>query len=144
MKKNWLTLSLLFTLGLSLAQAHEEPKVDPRVQRAFQKEFAYATNVSWITNPEFTQVRFSLFDQGLVAWYNTDAERISLARNILYAHLPMRVIQSLEEKYSSAEISDIVEVTNGDETTYYFRAEEKNRQILLKATPFGSVSVVKK
>ena len=144
MKKILLALSIVLTIGLSGALANEETKIDPKVLSAFQKEFSFAKNVSWISDKELSQVRFSLNDQGFVAWYNADAELISVERNILYMQLPLSVIKSLEEKYSKADFFSITEVTRNYETTYYIIAEEKNKKLLLQATPSGSLSVVKK
>ena len=144
MKKSILALSMILTIGLSAALANEETKVDPRVLSAFQKEFSFAKNVKWNITGELTQVRFCLNDQGFVAWYNADAELISTARNILYMHLPLSVIKSLEEKYSNADLTSILEVTRDNETTYYIQAEEKSKKLLLQATPFGNITVVKK
>ena len=144
MKKTLLALSMILTIGLSAALAKEETKVDPRVLSAFQKEFSYAKNVSWVSANELSQVRFSLNDQGFVAWYNADAELISIARNILYMQLPLSVIKALEEDYSKADLSGIIEVTRNNETSYYIQAEEKNRKLLLHATASGNISVVKK
>lgn len=144
MKKSMLALSMLLTIGLSAALANEETNVDPKVLSAFQKEFSFAKNVSWGTNKDLAQVRFSLNDQGFVAWYNTEAELVSIARNILYMQLPLSVIKSLEEKYGKADLSGIVELTRDNETIYYINAEENNKKFLLQASPSGTISVVKK
>jgi len=144
MKKILLGLSMVLTIGLSATLANEETKVDPKVLSAFQKEFSFAKNVTWGSANELSQVRFSLNDQGFVAWYNADAELISVARNILYMQLPLSVIKSLEERYSKADLSGIVEVTRNNETTYYINAEEKNKKLLLQATPSGGISIVRR
>ena len=144
MKNLFFALSMLLTTGLAAMPVNEELEVDPRAISAFQKEFSFAKNVKWETSGQLSQVRFSLNDQGFVAWYNEDAELISIARNILYMQLPLSVIKSLEEKYSQAELLSILEVTKDNETTYHIQAEEKNKILFLSATPSGNLYVVKK
>ena len=55
----------------------------------FKKEFSFAKDVKWEVKGELIQVNFSLNDHGFIAWYNSDAELISTARNLLYMQLPL-------------------------------------------------------
>lgn len=144
MKKAILALSMFLTIGLSAALAYEETKVDPKVLSAFQKDFSLAENVKWEIKTGLSQVRFSIYDQSLIAWYNAEAELISTARNILYKQLPLSVIKSLEEKYSEADFTSMQEITKGNETNYFIQVESKEKKLLLKANSSGSLSVVKK
>lgn len=144
MKRIIMTLSVLVTIGLTAVTANESTNIDPRILSAFQKEFSFAKNVKWDTSGEFVTVRFSLNNQGLLAWYNRDGELMSVARNILYMQLPLSVIQTLEEKYKDAAIYGIVEVTKNNNTEYFMNADTKERKLLLRATTFGDVTVEKK
>ena len=144
MKKAILALSMFLTIGLTAALAYEETKVDPKVLSAFQKDFSFAENVKWEITTGLSQVRFSIYDQSLIAWYNAEAELISTARNILYKQLPLSVIKSLEEKYSEADFTSMQEITKGNETNYFIQVESKEKKLLLKANSSGSLSVVKK
>jgi len=143
MKKLFLALSMILAIGLS-AKPLDEKKVDPRILSAFQKEFWFAKEANWDITDDLSRVRFSLNDQGFIAWYNTDAELICTARNLLYMQLPLSVIKSLEEDYRNAELSEITEVTKDNATTYYLKAEDKNRKYLLQASPSGSITRLKK
>lgn len=144
MKKAILALSIFLTIGLSAALAYEETKVDPKVLSAFQKDFSLAENVKWEIKSGLSQVRFSIYDQSLFAWYNMEAELVSTARNILYNQLPLSVIKSLEEKYREADFTNMQEVTSGNETNYFVQVEMKENILLLKVNSAGSLSVVKK
>ena len=144
MKKTFVTLFAFLTIGVAATIANEEPAIDPKILSAFQKEFSFAKDVKWEVRGEFTQVNFSLNDQGFVAWYNANAELLSIARNILYMQLPLTVIRSLEKNYNDASFSGIVEITRGDETFYQLRAERKNKKYLLKASQEGTLIVVKR
>ena len=144
MKKTITALFVSLTMFVTTAFSNEDPKVDPRILSAFQKEFSFAQNVVWQDKGDIVQVNFSLYDHGFVAWYNTNAELISTARNILYMQLPLSVIRTLQQNYADANFSGIVEITSDNETSYQINAEVKNKRFLLKATPYGSISVIKK
>jgi hypothetical protein len=71
------------------------------------------------------RVKFSLNDQGVTAWYNSDAELVTTARNILYNQLPISVMRSLDKEYEGADIFGIVEISRNNETYYQIRADKK-------------------
>jgi hypothetical protein len=82
--------------------------------------------------------------QGITAWYNSDAELVTTARNILYKQLPISVMRSLDKKYEGADILGIVEISRNNETYYQIRADKKSKKLLLKASPSGNITVLKK
>ena len=104
MKKTFVTLFAFLTIGIAVALANARPNVDPKILSAFQKEFSFAKNVKWEVEGNLTQVIFLLNDQGIIAWYNSDAELVTTARNILYNQLPISVMRSLEKEYAGADI----------------------------------------
>ena len=144
MKKIFVTLFAFLTVGIAASIANETPNVDPKILSAFQKEFSFAKDVKWEVKGDVVQVNFSLNDHGFIAWYNSDAELISTARNLLYMQLPLSVIRSLEKDYADASLSGIVEITRDGETFYQVQAERKNKKVLLKASPAGNILIVKK
>lgn len=143
MKKTFVTLFAFLAIGITASIA-SEPTIDPKILSAFEKEFSFAKNVKWEEKGPFIQVNFSLNDQGIVAWYNADAELISTARNILYNQLPLSVIKSLENEYTGASLYSMVEINRDGETFYHIQAEAKNKKLLLRATLFGNITVIKK
>ena len=143
MKKTFVALFAFLAVGITASIA-SEPSVDPKIVSAFEKEFSFAKNVKWETKGPYTQVNFSLNDQGIVAWYNEEAELVSTARNILYNQLPLSVIKTLENDYANASLYAMVEINRDDETFYHIHAETKSKKLLLKATPVGNITVVKK
>jgi len=124
--------------------ASERADVDPKILSAFQKEFSFAKNVKWEVKGNLTQVNFLINDQGVMAWYNSDAELVTTARNILYNQLPISVIRTLEKEYAGADLFGITEINRNNETYYQIRADEKNKKYLLKASSSGNIIVLKK
>ena len=95
-------------------------------------------------NGELTRVNFIFNEQGVVAWYNSDAELVTTARNLFYIQLPISVIRSLEKDFADAAFCGIVEITRDNETYYQIRADKKNKKFILKASPSGNITVLKK
>jgi hypothetical protein len=144
MKKTFSALLVFLIIGISAVMANERPDIDPKILSAFQKGFSFAKNAKWEVKGNLTQVNFLLNDHGVTAWYNSDAELVSTARNILYNQLPISIIRTLEKQYAGADYFGITEVSRNNETYYQIRADEKNRKFLLKASLSGNISVLKK
>lgn len=144
MKKIIVTLFAFLTIGIAASMANEQPDVDPKILSAFQKEFSFAQNVKWQIKGKFAQVNFSVNDHGFIAWYNSDAQLVSTARNILYMQLPLSVIMTLEKEFTDASLYGFVEITRDDETLYQIQAERKNKKLLLQISPGGNVLMVKR
>ena len=144
MKKIVVTLLALLTIGITVTLAGPATNVDPKILSAFQKEFSFAKNVKWETEGNLARVVFLLNDQGITAWYNSDAELVTTARNILYNQLPISVMRSLDKEYSGADILGITEISRNEETYYQIRADKQGKKLLLKANPSGNIIVLKK
>ena len=144
MKKIFVTLFALLTIGITVMLADARANVDPKILSAFQKEFSFAKNARWEQEGALTRVIFLLNDQGITAWYNSDAELVTTARNILYIQMPISIMRSLDKEYAGADILGITEITRNDETYYQIRADRKGKKLLLKANPSGNITVLKR
>ena len=144
MKKTILSLLALLVTGITAVMASERADVDPKILSAFQKEFSFAKNAKWEVKGNLTHVNFLINDLAVMAWYNSDAELVTTARNILYNQLPISIIRTLEKEYAGADFSGITEVNRNNETFYQIRADEKSKKYLLKASPSGNIIVLKK
>ena len=144
MKKTFVTLFILLSIGITALLAVPITNVDPKILSAFLIEFSFAKNVKWEEAGNLTRVIFSLNDQGITAWYNSDAELVTTASNIHYNQLPISVMRSLDKEYEGADILGIVEISRNNETWYQIRADKKSKKLLLKAIPSGNITVLKK
>ena len=143
MKKVLVTIAVLI-LGLSATLAAENPTIDPRIISAFEKEFSFAQNVKWQTKDDLAQVSFLLNGQSVTAWYNSEAELVITARNILYAQLPIPVIRALDQAYPNAALFGIIEVIRNGEVHYQLTAETKKKMLVLTITPTGAITIKKR
>jgi hypothetical protein len=143
MKRIIVTIAVA-VLGLSSAFATENSTIDPKIISAFEKEFSFAKNVKWESKEDLAQVSFLLNDQAVTAWYNSEAVLITIARNILYAQLPISVINALEKSYPDVALFGIIEVIHNNEVHYQLTAQKKNKTLLLKISPAGSITIKKR
>jgi len=144
MKKTILSLLALLVTGITAVMASERADIDPKILSAFQKEFSFAKNAKWEVKGNLTQVNFLINDLAVMAWYNSDAELVTTARNILYNQLPISVIRTLEKEYAGADFFGITEVERNNETYYQIMADKKSKKYFLKASPSGNIIVLKK
>jgi len=144
MKKTILSLLAFLVTGIAAVMASERADVDPKILSAFQKEFSFAKNARWEVKGILSQVNFLINDQAVMAWYNSDAELVTTARNILYNQLPISVIRTLEKEYAGADFFGITEVERNNETYYQIMADKENKKYFLKANPSGNIIVLQK
>ena len=144
MKKTFVTLFMLLIIGITITIAEPGTPVDPKILSAFQKEFSFAKNVNWQEEGTLTRVSFVMNDQGILAWYNSNAELVTTARNILYNQLPISVMRALEKEYEGAAIFGITEINRNDETYYQLKVEKSGKKFLMRANPSGAIRVLKR
>jgi hypothetical protein len=143
MKKVIMLLALVLTLGTSFAFTGEEA-VNKQALQAFKQEFAGATDAAWTVAGSYYKVAFSLNDQKMFAYYNTQGDFIAVTRYISSVQLPMTLQGGLKKNYSAYWITDLFEMANGEGTSYYVTLETADSKIVLKATSGGDWTVYQK
>jgi hypothetical protein len=119
--------------------------VHKRIQSAFQKEFATAFNPRWesVGNGIY-HVSFSQDSEVMDAYYNEDAQLISLSRYVSREQLPLLVNKTIGEKFGSAEITQVRELVTESETSYLVTAKKDNGTIISRIYTTGGFQIVKK
>ncbi len=143
MKKIMMMLALVLTVGTSFAFTGEEA-VNKQALNAFKKEFAGATDAAWTVGNNYYKVTFSLNDEKLFAYYNTQGEFLAVTRNISSLQLPLTLQTSLKRSYSNYWISDLFEVAKNDGTNYYVTLETADTKIVLKSADGTDWSIYQK
>jgi len=133
----------VLTIGTSFAFTGEEA-INKQALNAFKKEFAGATDAAWTVGTNFYKVEFSLNEQKLFAYYNTQGEFLAVTRNISSLQLPLALQTSLKKCYNSYWISDLFEVSNTDGTRYYVTLETADSKIVLKSADGSDWSIYQK
>jgi len=136
-------LAMVFTIGTTYAFTGEEA-INQRALNAFKTEFAGATDAAWTTGSEYYKVAFTLNDQKLFAFYNTEGEFLAVTRYISSIQLPLTLQSSLKKYYGNYWVSDLFELANNNGTGYYVTLENADTKIILKSVDGSDWTVYQK
>ena len=143
MKKIMMLLGMVLTLTTTWAFTGEEA-INKQALNAFKTEFASATDAAWTVGSNFYKVAFTLNDQKLFAFYNSDGEFMAVTRYISSLQLPLNLQSSLKKECSTCWISDLFEVANSEGTAYYVTMENADTKVVLKSADGGNWTVYQK
>jgi len=144
MKTRILALSLLLTVAFTSAFANNEIGVSQKAVNSFKSEFTHAVDVRWENSKDFAKATFKLNDQVMFAYYSEAGELLAVTRNLIAAQLPINLQSSMKKNYKDSWISDLFEVSTGDDTSYYVTLESADYTIVLKSNGAQGWSVYKK
>ena len=144
MKKFFITAALAIAV-ITSGFASDGAKVNKKVQSAFQKEFATAFNPRWESVGDgLYHVSFTQNSEVMDAYYNEDAQLVSLARFVSREQLPILVNRTIAERFKSAELLEIRELVNDNETSYLVSAKNDKGTTIARIYTTGGYQLVKK
>ncbi|MEO5942509.1 MAG: hypothetical protein ABIP30_17480 [Ferruginibacter sp.] len=151
MKK--LTTTMLLALFISVSafatdgkkvSTEKESKVSKNVSISFLQDFKSASNVSWNKTAEFYFAEFKLKEETMSAAYDEDGVLLGMARNIKFSDLPMSAQEALGDRFTKYSFKEnVTEIMYDGETNYYLLAEGKNKDLKIKCSPAGNITVEK-
>jgi hypothetical protein len=144
MKSRIVALSLLLSIAITSTFANNEIGVSQKVVNSFKNEFAQAVEVKWENSKEYAKATFKLNDQVMFAYYSEEGQLLAVTRNLIAAQLPMSLQASLKKNNKDTWITDLFEVSAGDETSYYVTLESADYTTTLKSTGAQGWSTFKK
>src|SRR5215207_2200590 len=133
MKRFILSLVLVASIGAT-SFAADDTMVSTNVRQSFQKSFSNAKEVNWSLTSEIYKADFVYNSQYLAAYYDAEGTLLGVTKNILSTQLPLLLESSLKENYSGYWISDVIEFSNEDGTTYYVTLENGDGKLVLKSS----------
>ena len=139
MKKIFVSLSFMVTLGLTTVRATDNFDVNSKIRESFKKEFAGATSVKWEKDKDFQRATFFLYDHQVIAYFNTDGELLGSARNVFFYEVPMAVIKSIGENFAGINPIEVLEVSNTEGTFYRITIEKQSKRYHIKASADGNI-----
>ena len=132
------------TLVVSTSFANTEPEtVSSQALNTFNSEFVGATEATWTINKDFYQVTFTLDGQQMFAYYNKAGEFLAISQNISSVELPNSLKKGLKKVMGNCWITDLFEITNNDQTTWYVTIESADEKVVLKSDNGGKWRVFK-
>jgi hypothetical protein len=143
MKKFIIAFLSVLTIISSTAFAGVNKGTNPALA-TFQNEFKGAVDVKWSEEKDIISASFVLGNTRAVAYFNYSGELLYTARNILFNQLPLIAITEINKRFGTTPVYDILEYTTGAETFYLMRADLPEKELRLKVSSDGDISVVKK
>jgi len=139
MKKIFVSLSLMVTLGLATVHANDNVDVNYKIKESFKKEFAGATSVKWAKDKEFQTATFIFYDHLVMAYFDTNGELLGSARDIAFYELPMAVINSIDKNFAAFDFMEVLEISNAEGTFYRITIENEHKRYNIKLDAGGNL-----
>lgn len=144
MKRIFVSLSLVFTIGLTTVFANDETVVSRKIEASFQKEFTGAEILKWYDEEEYKVAIFIYRGHRTAAYFDTDGGLSGCARNILPEQLPLAVTKSFYNHFSEADFTDVLEVINPEGTFYWLTMAEHEKVYRIRIGTDGNILQVNK
>jgi len=132
MKKITIMLALVLTVSTSFAFTRPE-SVSSEALNTFSSQFIGATDATWTISKDFYQVAFALNGQKLFAYYDRAGEFMAITHNLSSVELPNSLRKGLKKVMGNRWITDLFEITNDDQTSWYVTIESADEKIVLKS-----------
>jgi hypothetical protein len=144
MKKSILMWAMMLTMGLTSAFANNEETINQRALSSFKKDFTNAQEVKWESSKDFVKATFTINGQVMFAYYSQTGDLMAVTRNILSSQLPINLLTDLKKSYSTYWISDLFEVSNSTDASYYVTLQSSDHTVVLKSNGMSGWDVYSK
>ena len=143
MKKRIVFGVLVLSFVCSYCFAFNDHDISESVKESFSKEFVKAGDIQWENLGEFVKAHFIMNGQILDAYFHTNGNLIAVTRNMLSTELPIHLSAELNKEYSAYWITDLFEISEEGETSYYITLQFSNMELVLRSEDGGSWEVFK-
>ena len=140
MKKQFLSISLLFAVGLLYAQDIPAGEVPSVVINQFHIDFPKAKDIEWELKNDTYEVEFEQgWGKDFEAWYTADGKQIKVEEETTKSELPKAVVAAIQKSYPSYKIDDIEKITEGEKVTYKVEVEKRELDQTLLLDEEGTI-----
>ncbi|MDR3715558.1 MAG: hypothetical protein P4L51_22335 [Puia sp.] len=133
MKKMIVAAAMLLMAGMTSAYAEKGGGGNEAAVKSLNKDFASAKNVQWEQSKDYLKASFTINNQVLFAFYNSNGELQSVMRNIVSEQLPLSLLRNLKSGYGDYWITDLYEIAADGHTSYYVTLENPDTKLVLKS-----------
>ena len=139
-------LATLLLVAFGTTSFAKEKSVDPKLFKELSMALKNSTQVSWADKSQYRQARFNYKNTIASAFYSaTDNELLGFGIEFNKTDLPEVVTEAIRDKYSDSEIGDaMIFIDAYGSINYFARVLKNNKELVLKITPNGNVSVFAK
>lgn len=129
------------TCTASIASA---PDPGYKVLEQFKIEFPTAEEVSWGSEADFDRASFILSGRRVIAFFSREGVLEGCIRDIFYDQLPLTVMNSVEKRFTKAEVLYIREINNAEGTHYRIRLDDGRKKLKVRIDSAGNISDIEK
>jgi hypothetical protein len=96
-----------------------EPKMSPNVVTSFHLHFGDAENAQWSVVENLFKVTFTLDEQAMFAFYDTDGDLVVTGKYLTTKQLPKPAQKRLADAARGYKITEVFEISSGLDSKYY-------------------------
>jgi|SRR5215217_4472178 len=137
MKKTFVALLVMLAVGVTPVLAND--KTNDKATEALKKEFVGAESVKWTDLGDYKMALFIFNEYRIEAYFNNEGELEGFDRYISINQLPLEVLRSFSKHFAKAAVSDILEISNAEGTSYRLNVETQNGQYHVKISSTGAI-----
>lgn len=126
----FIAAAMISTAGFS---ATGKSVVPDYIIASFQSTYKQAADVKWEETNKFYKAEFQQFGQYLTAYFGEDGAFLGVSKNILSSQLPLLLQFDVKKNYSNYWITDLFELADQYDQTYYITLENGNETLILKS-----------
>lgn len=141
MKKFFLSMAMVTIVAASFASVtNKERTINYRAQQNLADKFGAVAEVEWTpTRHNGFRAKFTQDDEVISAFFDRDGGFIAATHDITFKELPGRVRVAIRKKFASEAVSNIFELTNDQETAYYFETLVNGKRQVWKSDYSGNI-----
>jgi hypothetical protein len=134
-KKAAVTMALLLTVSATFAFSGTKGTNDINsvIRTSFKKDFQNGQILSTEAHKAFTKLTFKMDGVILSAFYTEGGELLAVTHNILSTQLPINLMTSLRNDYSSYWITELFEFNGDNDSCYYVSLENADGKVTLRS-----------
>ena len=144
--KKLLTIIAAFVITTSATVfANNETSAPGIVKSSFERKFGKTINVKWEKVVDVYVGRFTSSDNNYEVYFSDDGEMLGSSRYILKVSLPETISSAVKKQFPGGSITQVLEYTStAHVTSYYVIVATYKADLVLHATIYGEIDVVKK
>ncbi len=141
MKKLFIAALIVLAAGSSAFALDVTKSVSNKLRSSFDVLYPGARNVAWEEGKDFLSASFTLDEVKQTAFFTKEGEVIGTSQHVELGKLPSKALNRIKKEYASYKITDSIEFTQNEQSSFYVMVEDGNKKIALEITAYGNVSV---
>jgi hypothetical protein len=133
MKKRILTWAFMLFIGISSSFARTNEGIYDNIKTAFKKEFKNAEIIQWENFRVYSRATFMMNNKVMFAYYSKEGHLLAVTRNLLTSELPIGLMMDLKSNYAGYWITDLIEISGDEGSSYHVSLENPDRKLVLKS-----------